>query len=61
MAEIYAELSEYPTFLAIETVVLELPADIVEYLKERGLVEERNDYFYFQYTKKLKIPITIKE
>lgn len=60
MAEIYAELSDEPAFLALNSVVLELPADIVDYLKSKGLVEARKDYAYFQYTKDLKIPIQIK-
>lgn len=62
MAEIRAELSDdAPPFLAIETVTLELPPDILDYLQARGVVEARADYFYFQYRKDLKIPILPKE
>lgn len=61
MAEIYAELSDEPPFMAIYGVVLELPPDIVLYLKEKGLVELRNEDAFFQYTKDLKIPIHIKK
>lgn len=60
-AEIYAELSNDPPIIAIKAVVLELPADIVTYLNEKGLVNKRKDYAYFQYTKDLKIPIQITE
>jgi hypothetical protein len=60
MAEICAELSDDPPLIAIQGVVLELPADIVAYLNSRGVVQYRNDYAYFQYTKDLKIPIQIK-
>lgn len=61
MVEICAELSDGPTFLAVHSVVLELPGDIVEYLVRQGVAESRNDYAFFQYRNDLKIPIQIKE
>ena len=61
MAEIKAELSDDPPFIAIREVVLTLPPDIVEYLVSNGIAERRGDDAFFQYRKDLKIPIHIKE
>ena len=61
MAEIKAELSDDPPFLAIYNVILTLPPDIVEYLVKKGIAERRADDAFFQYSKDLKIPIHIRE
>lgn len=60
-ADVYAQLSDEPPFLALFSVVLTLPPDIVEYLVEKGVAHKNRDDAYFHYSKDMKIPIHIKE
>lgn len=60
-ADVYAQLSGEPPFLALYSVVLTLPPDIVEYLIEKGVANRHKEDAYFQYSKDMKIPIHVKE